>query len=85
MTCKDFLKILNDYIDGEVDPSICKDLETHLKDCNPCKVVIDQVRKTITFYKEGMQYPVPLEFRRRLHKAIKDKWKKQMAEKQRES
>jgi len=48
MTCKDFLKILNDYIDGEVDPSICKDLETHLKDCNPCKVVIDQVRKTIT-------------------------------------
>lgn len=35
MKCEDLLKAISDYIDGEIDPSICEELEKHLRDCDP--------------------------------------------------
>ena len=41
--------------------------EHHLAGCNPCQIVVDNIRKTITLYKEGKAYEMPLEFKQRLH------------------
>jgi len=76
MKCEELLAILNDYVDGQVSPGICKDLEKHLAGCNPCQVVVDNIRQTITLYKEGQPYELPLPFRDRLHQALRNKWKK---------
>ena len=67
--------MLNDYVDGEIDPGICKQFERHLADCNPCQVVVDNIRKTIELYKNEQRYEIPLEFRRRLHQALQEKWR----------
>jgi anti-sigma factor RsiW len=48
--------LLNEYVDGTVDPGICKEFEEHMAGCNPCQVVVDNIRKTITLYKQGKPF-----------------------------
>jgi len=57
--CKEILEKLSEYIDGELDPKICQDLEQHMKDCNPCLLFIDSLKKTITLYKYASAEPLP--------------------------
>lgn len=75
MKCDELLKLLGDYVDGQVDPAICKELEGHLAGCDPCRVVIDNLRKTIRLYKENNVYELPADFSARLHGVLKDKWR----------
>ena len=75
MKCEELLAMLNEYVDGTIDPSVCEDFERHMAGCNPCHVVVDNIRKTITLYKEGKPYELPVEFRRRLHGALRERWK----------
>ena len=77
MKCQEFLKALNEYVDGDIDPAICQELEKHLAGCNPCKVVIDNIRKTVSLYQNDQVYGLPADFKERLHQALQDKWKKQ--------
>lgn len=75
MKCEELLQILNEYVDGTVDPGLCKEFEQHLAGCNPCQVVVDNIRKTITLYKNGEPFELPVEFRQRLHTALRERWK----------
>ena len=45
MRCRELLDALSDYVDGELDESLCADIEEHLKDCNPCRVEVDRQSK----------------------------------------
>jgi anti-sigma factor RsiW len=74
MKCADLLAALNEYVDGTVDPAICEEFERHMAGCNPCQVVVDNIRQTITLYKEGQAHTLPVTFRRRLHAALKQRW-----------
>ena len=74
MKCEELLKVLNEYVDGTVDPTICEEFEQHMAGCTPCEVVVDNIRKTIQLYKEGKCHELPLEFRTRLHEAMRSKW-----------
>ena len=73
--CDELLALLNEYVDGGVDPSVCKELEGHLAKCNPCRVVVDNVRKTITLYRKDVPCELPVKFSARLHAALRDCWK----------
>ena len=70
------MAMLNEYVDGTVDPSVCMEYEKHMAGCDPCKVVVDNIRKTIILYKEGKPYELPLTFRNRLHETLRQKWPK---------
>lgn len=74
-TCAELLSLLDAYVDGRVDPSICKQLEAHLAACNPCRVVVDNIRKTITLYRNDEPCELPLAFRKRLHSVLRTCWK----------
>lgn len=74
MKCEEMLRMLNDYVDKDIDPAVCDQFEAHLEGCNPCQVVVDTIRKTITLYKEGEVYEVPVEFRDRLHRTLRERW-----------
>jgi anti-sigma factor RsiW len=75
-TCSELLALLNEYVDGGVDPSVCRELEPHLARCNPCRVVVDNVRKTITLFRKDAPCELPVEFRDRLHTTLRNCWKK---------
>jgi anti-sigma factor RsiW len=74
MKCAELLATLNEYVDGTVDPAICEEFEKHMAGCNPCQVVVDNIRQTITLYKEGKASTLPVKFRRRLHATLKQRW-----------
>jgi anti-sigma factor RsiW len=73
-TCGELLALLNEYVDGGVDPSVCRELEAHLAECNPCRVVVDNVRKTITLFRNEQPSELPADFRERLHGALRHCW-----------
>lgn len=75
MKCEELLKLLSEYVDGTVPPGICEEFEKHMAGCNPCQVVVDNIRKTITLYKQGEPYCLPAEFRDHLHKTLRLKFK----------
>jgi anti-sigma factor RsiW len=75
MKCEQLLAMLNEYVDGTVDPAVCAEFEKHMAGCNPCQVVVDNIRKTITLYKGDEPYQLPLEFRERLHAELRKRWK----------
>ena len=82
MKCAELLTTLNEYVEGTVDPAICEEFEKHIAGCNPCQVVVDNIRQTITLYKEGKPYQLPLQFRQRLHSALRQRWNATHSEKQ---
>ncbi len=75
MKCEELLTMLNEYVDGTVDPAICEEFNKHLAGCNPCQVVVDNIRQTITLYKDGQPYPMPAQFRERMHDALRRSWR----------
>jgi anti-sigma factor RsiW len=77
MKCEELLALLSEYVDGAIDPAVCKEFEKHMSGCNPCQVVVDNIRKTITLYQDGQPYPLPARFHKRLHAALREKWKEQ--------
>lgn len=75
MKCEALLQMLNEYVDGTVDPAICAEFERHMAGCNPCQVVVDNIRKTVTLYKNGQPYELPLDFRAKLHSSLRERWR----------
>jgi hypothetical protein len=73
--CKDFLKELNEYLDGQIDVQLKTELEEHLQWCHDCYVVCNTTRKTIEIYRDNDVYPLPDPIRDRLHQAIMTKCK----------
>jgi hypothetical protein len=74
-SCTEILALLNEYVDGGVDPAVCKEFESHLAQCNPCRVVVDNVRKTITLYRRDELCELPSGFQKRLHAELRNHWK----------
>ena len=75
MTCEELLKALNDYVDDETVLAVCREFAEHLAGCNPCQVVVDNIRNTIRLYKAGEPYPMPPALSARLRDALRARWK----------
>ncbi len=80
MKCEELLKAMNEYVDGRLDPALCEEFEQHLAGCNPCQVVVDNIRQTITLYRAGKPYSMPVEFRNRLRRTLQEHWKTRRGE-----
>ena len=76
MDCKKILQELNLYIDGELEKELCQQLETHLKGCDRCRIVLDTTKKTIEIYRDQTPMDLPVDVRDRLHASIRSRWRK---------
>jgi len=45
--CKELFAALSDYIDLELDSSMCDDLQRHLGDCSPCQAYLASLEETV--------------------------------------
>ena len=75
MECEELLATLNEYVDGELEPGICSPFQEHLKGCNPCRIVIDNIRHTIKLYKAEEPFVLPPELHQRLSRLLREQWK----------
>lgn len=74
MTCEELLKALNDYVDGDQFSEVCEEFAEHLAGCDPCQVVVDNLRQTIALYRSGHQYEMPIGFQEQLYQSLKSRW-----------
>jgi predicted anti-sigma-YlaC factor YlaD len=74
MKCEELLGALNDYVDGETQSALCQALQEHLADCNPCRIVIDNIRQTITLYRAGQCADLPAGLHGRLCTVLQQQW-----------
>ncbi len=73
LTCKDFLKELNDYLDEAVDAEVRAKLEEHIAECPNCWVITDTTKKTVRIFKGMEPYPIPSDVEARLMTALEKK------------
>jgi len=45
--CKEVFALLSDYLNLELPPESCKQIETHLAGCPPCVEFAESLRKTV--------------------------------------
>jgi predicted anti-sigma-YlaC factor YlaD len=65
--CSEMIQNLNGYVDGELDSSLCSDIEAHLRVCPKCRVVVNTLKKTIQLYQEdGKETSLSPEAKQRL-------------------
>lgn len=68
VSCKDVLRELSNYIDDSVDPGLRSQIESHLRTCGRCSVVLDTTRKTLIIYSDEGVLEVPAGYSDRLRK-----------------
>ncbi len=73
MVCKEVIRKLSDYLDGELEPNVAQELTRHLEHCDDCRIVVDTTRKTIEIYCKTEPVPLPDDVRERLNRALAEK------------
>ena len=68
--CQGLLSSLSEYIDGELPPELCKEIEKHLEGCDNCRVVLNTTRRTIDLVQIPLEEAVPDDVRDRLFKRL---------------
>ena len=71
MNCEGLLGSLSEYIDGELTPEFCQDIEKHLSECENCRVVLNTTQRTIDLVQAPAEKPdLPEDVRERLFKRL---------------
>ena len=69
--CKELLGSLSSYIDGDLNPELCQELEKHLAGCDDCRVVLNTTKRTIDLVHSPIEKPdLPEDVRERLFKRL---------------
>lgn len=45
--CKEVFSLLSEYLDLELPPDACREIETHLAGCPPCIEFAESLRRTV--------------------------------------
>jgi predicted anti-sigma-YlaC factor YlaD len=69
--CQELLGQLSDYIDGELETSLCAEIEEHLSGCSDCRIMVDTMRKTIILYRDQAPVELPPDVKDRLYSVLK--------------
>ena len=69
--CNKLLGSLSSYIDGDLPPEFCEELEKHLAGCNDCRVVLNTTKRTIDLVHAPIEKSdLPEDVRERLFKRL---------------
>lgn len=74
--CLEYINDLNDYLDGEIDPSLCAEIEAHVGECNNCSIMVDTLRQTVKLCREGKEEKLPESLENKLNGILKTHWEK---------
>jgi anti-sigma factor RsiW len=77
LNCKGVIQELNDHLDGNLDSSLAKELESHLEHCEDCRVVVDTTKKTVDILCDAEPAELPNGVQDRLQSALAKKIKGQ--------
>ena len=47
--CQEIFAALSEYLDGELDETLCERLEQHMECCGPCQEFLESLRRTVSW------------------------------------
>ncbi len=62
--CKELLELLSDYLDGELDPGACAEVDAHMDECDRCREFVESLRRTVALIQRAFGRPLPDDVRR---------------------
>ena len=74
--CPDYIQSLNDYLDGGVDPELCTEIESHIGECENCRIMVDSLKQTVTLCRDGKEEPLPDALDEKLTGLLRERWNK---------
>jgi len=77
MRCRQVVDKISEYLDGELDPELVRELERHLEHCEDCRVVVDTTRKTVEVFCDTEPSPLPNDVHERLNQMFTQKFRKE--------
>src|SRR3989442_12588666 len=72
VSCEEVWREISNYLDGEVDASLCAAMEDHLRGCKHCTAVLDGTRNVVQLYGDERMFEVPLGFSHRLQRRLEE-------------
>lgn len=73
--CHDLIKQLSAYVDGELEPGLCAELERHLAGCVNCRLMFDRLTMTVKLCREGECEDLPADLQQRLDGLLVERWR----------
>ena len=70
--CKKNFERISEYLDGELAPDICRQIEQHLMECPECQDCFDALKKSIALCRKSTREEIPQDMRERLRKRLRD-------------
>ena len=74
--CREVSKLLHDYVEGLLEPSVSQQLDAHLADCPGCVASTQTYRRTIELSKDLRCEEIPPALQKKLRSFIKAKLNK---------
>ncbi len=70
-SCTDVVLAFSRHLEGEIDSSLCAEMEKHLEGCPACRGRCDSLRSTLTLCRQAGAAPVPEDVERSVREALK--------------
>lgn len=74
-SCPEYIKDLNDYLDGGVSAELCEEIEKHIGQCENCRIMVDTLKQTVTLCREGLPEELPGPLQNRLNNLLRERWR----------
>ncbi|MDF1543717.1 MAG: anti-sigma factor [bacterium] len=72
--CSDYIQDLNDYLDGEISPELCEEIDKHVGECKNCRLMVDSMKMTVKLCREGKSEELPVQLQDKLTSLLKKRW-----------
>jgi anti-sigma factor RsiW len=76
LNCDRVILEVSNYIDGDVDVTMKREIELHLERCRACTMVVTQTKLTVEIFCDSQVVELPQEVRSRLHAALRQRIRK---------
>lgn len=74
--CLDYIEDLHGFIDGDIEPELCAEIEKHIGHCHNCRIMVDSLKATVRLVCDDKEAVLPKQLETKLNALLKDRWNK---------
>ncbi len=80
--CKQIFALLSEYLDLELPPGACQEMEAHLAGCPPCVEFAESLRQTVALCHEYQAAELPGPINEAVRTRLQEAWQRALAARQ---
>lgn len=80
--CREVFALLSQYLDFELPPGACEQIETHIAGCPPCVEFMESLRMTVELCRQYKPSEFPEPLREETRTQLRAAWRKMRANQQ---